>query len=190
MSADVRVARIVAVPAERAWQVLTDWERQGDWIPATRVRSTDGHQVGGRIEAWTGLGPVGFLDVMTITAWDPPRRCEVLHTGRVVRGPGVFAVDPLTGNRCRVSGKSISLCRSARSAGWVGRWSARWPRAGSRSPCAGWRGDSTPARNDVVIPRTTAGRERSSRRGGRRRGRRPALLRRRSSGRRRRSRAA
>jgi hypothetical protein len=102
VSADVRVARIVAVPAERAWQVLTDWERQGDWIPATRVRSTDGHQVGGRIEAWTGLGPVGFLDVMTITAWDPPRRCEVLHTGRVVRGPGVFAVEPLIGNRCRV----------------------------------------------------------------------------------------
>jgi carbon monoxide dehydrogenase subunit G len=100
--ADVRVARVVAAPAERAWQVLTDWERQGEWMPATHVRSTDGHRVGGRIEAWTGIGPVGFLDRMTITVWDPPRRCEVLHTGRLVRGPGVFAVQPLNGNRCRV----------------------------------------------------------------------------------------
>ncbi len=31
---------------------------------------------------------------MTITAWDPPRACHVLHTGRLVRGTGVFAVEP------------------------------------------------------------------------------------------------
>jgi carbon monoxide dehydrogenase subunit G len=102
VSADVRVSRVIAVPPERAWQVLTDWERQGDWIPATRVHSRNGHQVGGRIEAWTGVGPVGFLDTMTITVYDPPRYCEVLHTGRVVRGPGVFAVEPLSLTSCRV----------------------------------------------------------------------------------------
>jgi Polyketide cyclase / dehydrase and lipid transport len=102
VSAEVRVARVVMAPAERAWQVLTDWERQGDWIPATRVRSSDGHQVGGRIEAWTCVGPVGFLDTMTITSWDPPRRCEVLHTGRLVRGPGTFAVEPVSPGSCRV----------------------------------------------------------------------------------------
>ena len=105
MSADVRAARVIGAPAERAWQVLTDWERQGEWIPATRVRSTNGHQVGGRIEAWTGIGPVGFLDTMTITAWDPPHRCEVLHTGRLVRGPGMFAVEPLSPGSCRVTWK-------------------------------------------------------------------------------------
>jgi hypothetical protein len=31
---------------------------------------------------------------MVITAWDPPRRVEVRHTGRVVRGEGVFEVRP------------------------------------------------------------------------------------------------
>lgn len=102
MSRRIRVDRVVAAPAERAWQVVTDWERQGDWIPATRVRSVDGDRVGGRIEAWTGLGPVGFLDTMTITVWDPPWRCEVVRTGRVVRGTGVFAVEPLAGGRSRV----------------------------------------------------------------------------------------
>ncbi|HEX2360594.1 MAG TPA: SRPBCC family protein [Jiangellaceae bacterium] len=102
MTADVRVARVVSAPAEPTWRVLTDWERQGEWMPATRVRASNGHQVGGRIEAWTGLGPVGFLDSMTITVWDSPRRCEVMHTGWLVRGPGVFAVEPLTADTCRV----------------------------------------------------------------------------------------
>jgi hypothetical protein len=82
--------------------MLTDWERQGEWMPATRVRASNGHRVGGWIEAWTGIGPVGLLDTMTISVWDPPRRCEVLHTGRLVRGSGVFNVEPLAANRCRV----------------------------------------------------------------------------------------
>jgi hypothetical protein len=52
--------------------------------------------VGGRFRAWTGVGPVGFWDPMTITAWerspDGGGRCEVLHLGTVVKGEGEFAV--------------------------------------------------------------------------------------------------
>jgi hypothetical protein len=102
MRANLRVARVVAAPTERTWRRLTHWERQGDWIPATTVRSFGGNAVGGRIEARTGIGPIGFLDTMVITAWDPPRRCEVVHTGRLVRGPGSFAVEPLGSTQCRV----------------------------------------------------------------------------------------
>ncbi len=39
---------------------------------------------------------------MEITVWEPPRRCEVVHTGRVVRGAGTFAVEALDATRCRV----------------------------------------------------------------------------------------
>ena len=59
----------------------------------TRVTS-EGEGVGGTIAAFTGLGRVGFLDTMVITGWDPPRRCVVDHTGRVVRGLGIFEVVP------------------------------------------------------------------------------------------------
>jgi hypothetical protein len=31
---------------------------------------------------------------MLITRWDPPTRVDVRHTGRVVRGSGVFEVRP------------------------------------------------------------------------------------------------
>jgi hypothetical protein len=102
MSADLQAARVIEAPAGRVWGVLTDWERQSEWMPATRVRSFHGHAPGGRIEAWTGLGRLGFLDTMEITVWDPPRRCDVIHTGRVLRGSGSFAVEPLGAGRCRV----------------------------------------------------------------------------------------
>jgi hypothetical protein len=52
--------------------------------------------LGGRFRAWTGVGPLGFWDPMTITGWergaDGGGRCEVLHLGAVVRGDGVFTV--------------------------------------------------------------------------------------------------
>jgi hypothetical protein len=69
----------------------------------TTVRPTDqgGQGVGGGIEAFTGVGPLGVLDRMQITLWEPPRRCHVLHLGRVVRGTGAFEVEPLPGGRSR-----------------------------------------------------------------------------------------
>lgn len=84
----------VHAPVETVWEATTDWERQSRWMLGTTVRGTanDGRGVGGGIEAWTGIGPVGFLDTMVITAWEPPHRCLVDHTGRVIRGTGAFEV--------------------------------------------------------------------------------------------------
>jgi hypothetical protein len=91
----------VAAPPERVWAALTDWARQGEWMLATDVRPVGGpaQQVGGRIEARTGLPlrrgrHLGVLDTMVITGWEPPLRVEVRHTGRVVRGSGVFEIRP------------------------------------------------------------------------------------------------
>lgn len=96
----VRRAVDVDVPAGTLWDYLMDWPRQGEWIPCTRVERADpadpANTVGGRIRAWSGIGPVGFWDDMTITTWDRRQDggglCEVLHTGSVVKGEGVFEV--------------------------------------------------------------------------------------------------
>ncbi|MEJ2855297.1 MULTISPECIES: SRPBCC family protein [unclassified Saccharothrix] len=84
----------VDVPAERTWAAVTDWARQGEWMLLTRVRvvSGDGRSVGSSLSAFTGVGPIGFTDTMRITAWEPPVRCAVEHTGRVVRGTAEFRV--------------------------------------------------------------------------------------------------
>jgi len=88
----------VAAPAETTWAALTDWTRQGEWMLGTSVRVTggDGAAVGSELAAFTGVGPLGFTDTMRITRWEPPTCCEVLHTGAVVRGTGVFEVREVT----------------------------------------------------------------------------------------------
>jgi carbon monoxide dehydrogenase subunit G len=87
----------IAVPAGEVWDYVTDWPRQEEWIPQTRVENVDdAASLGGRFRAWTGVGGVGFWDPMTITAWertpDGGGRCEVLHRGKVVKGEGEFVV--------------------------------------------------------------------------------------------------
>jgi carbon monoxide dehydrogenase subunit G len=91
----------VDAPPERVWAVLTDWARQGEWMLATDVRTVGGpaQGVGGRLAARTGLPlpggrRVGLLDTMVITKWEPPRLVEMQHTGRIVRGPAIFEVEP------------------------------------------------------------------------------------------------
>lgn len=93
----------VDLPVEDTWAAAVDWAWQGTWIPATQVSVTSGRgsAVGDRIVARTALGPLGFDDPMEIVVWDAPRRCDVRHLGRVVRGSGSFRVDPLPAGRAR-----------------------------------------------------------------------------------------
>ena len=95
MQAEFSVAVDIDAEPARVWDTVTDWERQGEWMPATTVRRLRGPvgAVGERFIARTGVGVIGFDDPITVTAWDPPRRCEILHTGRVVRGMGAFQVE-------------------------------------------------------------------------------------------------
>ena len=91
----------VDAPPERVWAALTDWTRQGEWMLGTDVRTVDGdaRRLGGRLSAVTGVRlpggrRLGVLDTMVVTRWDPPRRVDMLHTGRIVRGPGIMEVLP------------------------------------------------------------------------------------------------
>jgi Polyketide cyclase / dehydrase and lipid transport len=120
--ADLVVGVEVAAPPQAVWDALVDWDRQGDWMLGTRVRGTvhAGVGVGAGIEAFTGVGRVGFLDTMVITVWDPPHRCDVEHTGRLIRGSGVFEVLSLpTGSRL------VWTERLELPLGWAGR--IGWP---------------------------------------------------------------
>lgn len=94
----------VEAPAEAVWQTVTDWPGQGEWMLGTRVEvdgGGEGRHLGARLRAVTGVGPLAFTDTMEIVEWDPPRRCVVRHTGRVVRGDGVFEVVALNPHRAR-----------------------------------------------------------------------------------------
>jgi hypothetical protein len=113
---ELTVSVDVDAPPLQAWRALVDWERQGEWMPLTDVTVVGGdpHGVGGRIEARTGIPVgggrhVGLLDTLEITGWDPPHRVDVLHTGRVVRGPGIFEVRPRTAGATVVWTEQLEL---------------------------------------------------------------------------------
>jgi hypothetical protein len=90
----------VEAAPEHAWAVLVDWPAQGRWMLATDVAPVDGDAQGpgGRLTATTGVRVRGrrrgVLDTMEIIRWEPPRLVEVRHTGRVIRGSGVFEIRP------------------------------------------------------------------------------------------------
>jgi uncharacterized protein YndB with AHSA1/START domain len=91
---EITVSVDVDAPVETVWGEVTDWESQGEWMLGTAVKVTrgDGTSVGSELAATTGVGPLGVTDTMEIVGWDPPHRATVRHTGRVVRGSGVFTV--------------------------------------------------------------------------------------------------
>jgi hypothetical protein len=84
------------------WKKIADWNSQGDWMLQTKVwvtsEITEG--IGTSIAAFTGpfyrIYPAfkffGLLDLMTVTHWQPPMRCDVEHVGAVLKGSGTFAL--------------------------------------------------------------------------------------------------
>ncbi|GAA4559945.1 SRPBCC family protein [Pseudonocardia xishanensis] len=104
---DLVVAVDVAAPATAVWDLITDWERQREWILATRVRvvAGDGRSAGSVVLAVTGIGDVGVVDTFTVTAFEPAAegggRVDVRHTGLVVTGDSSFLVEAKGPDRCR-----------------------------------------------------------------------------------------
>jgi hypothetical protein len=84
----------INAPEIEVFKKVTNWEDQIKWVFFTKVRGVgnDSRKLGGKLEAFTGIGRIGFLDTMTITKWVDNKLCEVTHTGNVVKGRGLFEV--------------------------------------------------------------------------------------------------
>lgn len=100
---EVTVTTLVQAPASAVFDALRSWERQGEWIPFTTVRLLAGDGgVGSEMEAVTAVGPAVLRDRMRVERLDPPYEIRVVHTGRVLRGPGVFRCTPVGEDRTQV----------------------------------------------------------------------------------------
>lgn len=59
--------------------------------------------VGTSISAFTGplckfypkFSRLGLLDTMVVTNWQPPAICDVVHTGKILKGTGSFVLSPI-----------------------------------------------------------------------------------------------
>lgn len=86
----------IAAPPERIWQVLSDWERQSEWMPDVAWMRLLGpeREFGARLEVRTKVFGVPLAtDLIEVTAWDPPRRLAIRHVGVVV-GTGEWSLAP------------------------------------------------------------------------------------------------
>jgi hypothetical protein len=107
-SNSLRVDLAIKAPAQKVWDFIADWEGQGEWMLQTKVFLTSEKSagVGVTIEAFTGplyrIYPrakfLGVLDLMKVTRWEPPTRCDVLHYGSIIKGTGTFEVEAVDAN--------------------------------------------------------------------------------------------
>ncbi|RKE17136.1 Immediate-early protein 2 [Streptomyces sp. TLI_171] len=83
---EFRIVQATALDVDETWRRVTDWPRHGAGVPFTRVES-DGRTVRAR----TGVGRIGFDDVMDLARWEPPQDgrpgiCRLAKRGPVVHG--------------------------------------------------------------------------------------------------------
>ena len=105
MSNTLRITINLPCSQERAWVAIADWESQGNWMLQTKVWVTSQIREGAgtSISAFTGplykfypkFSSLGLLDTMVVTKWQPPEICDVVHTGKVLKGTGSFALSPI-----------------------------------------------------------------------------------------------
>ena len=101
----LRISLEIPASCPEVWAKIADWPSQGDWMLQTKVWLTSEKRegVGTSITAFTGpfykkypkFKNIGLLDVMTVTRWEPPHRCDVEHIGKVLRGSGTFLLTPI-----------------------------------------------------------------------------------------------
>ena len=92
----------IKAPQVTVWRKIADWESQGEWMLQTKVWVTSeiSSGVGTSIAAFTGplykfyprVKSPGLLDLMTVTKWEEPSRCDVVHVGKVLKGTGSFVL--------------------------------------------------------------------------------------------------
>ena len=90
----------IPAPQIEVWKAIADWPSQGQWMLQTKVWVTSERTsgVGTSIAAFTGplhkfyprIKSPGLLDLMTVTRWEEPARCDVDHHGKILKGSGSF----------------------------------------------------------------------------------------------------
>jgi hypothetical protein len=105
------ISIVIDAPQKEVWSRIADWASQGDWMLQTKVwvtsEITEG--VGTAIAAFTGplykfyprFKSIGLLDLMTVTNWQPPVRCDVEHVGKVLKGSGSFILSEVENEKTR-----------------------------------------------------------------------------------------
>jgi hypothetical protein len=90
-------------PSDVVWELLTDWEHQGEWqLEASdfEVVSPNRTGVGVEAEATVRIGGISTRDRIRVDVWEPERHLGIVHLGWV-GGRGDLRLTPM-GDKTRV----------------------------------------------------------------------------------------
>jgi hypothetical protein len=96
----LEVRQHALAPRSTVWDVLTEWERQPEWMldaKAVHVLTPELEGVGVTIRCPTLLLGVTVQDIMRVTRWEDQRVLEVTHLGKVITGVGAFELSDADG---------------------------------------------------------------------------------------------
>ena len=120
MSNTLRITITLPCSQEGAWAAIAEWESQGNWMLQTKVWVTSHIRegVGTSISAFTGplykfypkFSSLGLLDTMVVTKWQPPEICDVVHTGKVLKGTGSFVLSPINSTSTKFNWSETIEC--------------------------------------------------------------------------------
>ena len=88
----VEMAQTVPGPPDVVWELITDWEHQGDWMLEARdfaVTSAPREGIGVTARATVTIGGITTTDEIRVTRWEPNKRLAIEHLGWV-SGSGSF----------------------------------------------------------------------------------------------------
>ena len=123
------------LPASAAWDRVLDLRAHSRVAPLTSMTSgavaARDLRAGHRFVARTGLGPIGFDDVMTVAEIAPPAvgapgRARIVKSGRVIRGQVVVTVAPHDGGSSVRWEQDFSLGRLGGPLGRLAAGAARF----------------------------------------------------------------
>jgi len=102
-------SRTLPIPADEAWELLTDARNHARWVPLTRVEVDGPVHAGTRITATSGPGArrgwPGLVDRMVVTRADPPGPSRVavfVKRGPVLLGEARIEVTAVGSTHARV----------------------------------------------------------------------------------------
>lgn len=105
----VTVGTDISAAPQRIWELLTDWENQGEWMREAsefEVVSAQRSGVGTIVATTVRIGGIATRDRIRVDAWQPPADSGTAHLGIVhlgwVKGRGDIRLTELSGGRARL----------------------------------------------------------------------------------------
>jgi hypothetical protein len=90
------MSSLIPATPDLVWGLITDWERQGDWMLEARDFEVIGRRrtgVGVEARATVSIAGITTTDTVVVTAWEPEKRLALRHEGWV-SGSGEMRLIP------------------------------------------------------------------------------------------------